>query len=326
MMGGDVELSVVIPVYGCAECLERLHDRLTASIASITDRYELVFVDDRSVDGGWGVLQGLASADPHVRAFRLSRNFGQHAAITAGLAQARGEWAVVMDCDLQEAPEDIPRLWAAAREGYEVVRVVRRGRRHPPAKRWASRAYRRLTMDGESPDYSTLSLISRQVIDAFLRLRDRDREYMIALDWLGFDGTTIEIDHAERDGGHTGYTWSRMFRVAFDGLFFRSTLLLRLVVGLGFVVALAGLGLAIFEVVDYLGEPDKAVPGYASLVVLLLVLAGFIIVSVGVVGLYVGRIFEQVKDRPLFVIDAWADGELTPPPDPARRSSRVRPE
>jgi polyisoprenyl-phosphate glycosyltransferase len=117
-----------------------------------------------------------------------------------------------------------------------------------------------------------------------------------------------------------------MLRVAFDGMFFRSTVLLRLVVGLGFVVALAGLGLAIFEVVDYLVEPTRAVPGYASLVVLLLVLAGFIIVSIGVVGLYVGRIFEQVKDRPLFVIDARADGELTPPPDPARRSSRVRPE
>jgi glycosyltransferase involved in cell wall biosynthesis len=326
MIGGDVELSVVVPVYGCAHCLGRLHDRLTASMASITDRYELVFVDDRSVDGGWQVLQGLASADPHVRAFRLSRNFGQHAAITAGLAQARGDWAVVMDCDLQEAPEDIPRLWAAAREGYDVVRAVRRGRRHPPAKRWASRAYRRLTMDGQNQDYSTLSLISRQVIDAFLRLRDRDREYMIALDWLGFDGTTIEIDHAERDGGRSGYTWSRMVRVAFDGMFFRSTVLLRLVMCLGFVVALAGLGLAMFEVVDYLVEPDKAVPGYASLVVLLLVLAGFIIVSVGVVGLYVGRIFEQVKDRPLFVIDARADGEFNPPPDPAHRSSRVHPE
>lgn len=326
MRGDEVELSVVVPVYGCAQCLQRLHERLTASVSAITDHYELVFVDDRSVDGGWGVLQGLASADPHVRAFRLSRNFGQHAAITAGLAQARGQWAVVMDCDLQEAPEDIPRLWAAAREGYDVVRAVRRGRRHPPAKRWASRAYRRLTMDGQTPDYSTLSLISRQVIDAFLRLRDRDREYMIALDWLGFDETTVEIEHAERHGGHSGYTWSRMVRVAFDGMFFRSTVLLRLVVCLGFVVALAGLGLAAFEVVDYLAGPNKAVPGYASLVVLLLVLAGFIIVSIGVVGLYVGRIFEQVKDRPLFVIDARADGEFSPPPDPAQRSSRVHPE
>ncbi len=334
-----VQLSVVIPVYACAGCLIALHERLTQSIAAVTDSYELVFVDDRSQDGGWSVLSELARADAHVRAFRLSRNFGQHAAITAGLSQAAGRWAVVMDCDLQEAPEDIPRLWAAAGEGYDVVRTLRRGRRHPPLKRWASRVYRRLTLETEtSSDYSTLSLISRPVIDAFLRLRDQDREYMIALDWLGFDATTIEIDHAERHEGSSGYTLRRLVKVALDGMFFRSTVLLRVVVLVGFVVALIGLVLASFEVVDYLIEPDKTVPGYTSLAVLLLVLAGFIIVSVGVVGLYVGRIFEQVKDRPLFLIDARAEGPdarlepalspdpglepaLSPDPDRARTPS-----
>jgi len=309
----DVQLSVVIPVYGCANCLHSLHARLTASVSQITDRYELVLVDDRSLDGGWEVLQELASSDDHVRAFRLSRNFGQHAAITAGLARARGGWAVVMDCDLQEAPEEIPRLWAAAGEGYAVVRTVRRQRHHPPLKRWASRMYRKLTLETDvRPDYSTLSLISRPVIDAFLRLRDRDREYMIALDWLGFDATAIEIDHYDRHSGKSGYSLDRLVRVALDGMFFRSTVLLKLVVLLGFVVAVVGIGVAAFEVIDYFVEPEKSVPGYTSLAVLLTVLAGFIIFSVGVVGLYVGRIFEQVKDRPLFLIDAEADG-----PEPA---------
>src|SRR5450755_3355674 len=277
----EVQLSVVVPVYGCAGCLDVLHQRLTRSVSEVTDRYELVFIDDRSLDDGWGVLQRLARSDDHVRAFRLSRNFGQHASITAGLAQARGRWAVVMDCDLQESPEDIPRLWAAAREGYEVVRTIRRGRRHPPLKRWASRIYRRLTLETDvRADYSTLSLISRRVIDAFLRLRDE---------------------------GHTGYTLGRLIRVALDGMFFRSTVLLRLVVLVGFLVALVGIVLATFEVVDYFVEPDRSVAGYTSLAVLVLLLAGFIIVSVGVVGLYVGRIFEQVKDRPLFLIDAQAE-------------------
>jgi dolichol-phosphate mannosyltransferase len=156
----------------------------------VTERYELLFIDDRSVDDGWSVLQRLAHEDPRVRAFRLSRNFGQDAAITAGLAQARGAWAVVMDCDLQEAPEDIPRLWAAAGEGYDLVRTTRKQWRHSRFRRWASRVYRRLTL--ETPvraDYSNLSLLSRRVIYAFLKLNDRDREYMIALDWLGFDST-----------------------------------------------------------------------------------------------------------------------------------------
>jgi glycosyltransferase involved in cell wall biosynthesis len=305
----DVQLSIVVPVYGCAECLAALHDRLTRSVAQITDRYELVFVDDRSEDSGWEVLGRLAQRDAHVRAFRLSRNFGQDAAITAGLSKARGHWAVVMDCDLQEAPEDIPRMWAAAGEGYDVVRTIRRGWRHSPVRRWASRSYRRLTQETDvRSDYSNLSLISRQVIDAFLRLHDRDREYMIALDWLGFDATAIEIDHAERHAGTSGYTLGKLVRVALDGMFFRSTLLLRLVVLLGFIIALAGVVLAAFVVVDYIIEPDKSVAGYTSLAVLILLLAGFIIVSVGVVGLYVGRIFEQVKDRPLFLIDADTEG------------------
>jgi dolichol-phosphate mannosyltransferase len=309
----EVDLSVVVPVYACGGCLDALHARLTKSIGGITASYELVFVDDRSRDDGWEVMRRLAGLDSHVRAFRLSRNFGQHAAITAGLAQARGRWAVVMDCDLQEAPEDIPRLWAAAGEGYDVVRTIRRGRRHSPFRRWASRIYRRLTLETDvRPDYSTMSLISRRVIDAFLRLHDRDREYMIALDWLGFDSTAVEIDHAERHAGKSAYTLPHLVRVALDGMFFRSTALLKVVVLVGFLVALAGVVLATFEVIDYFLQPRDRVGGYASLAVLLLLLAGFIIVSVGVVGLYVARIFEQVKNRPLYLIDAQAAG-----PEPA---------
>jgi dolichol-phosphate mannosyltransferase len=326
----EVELSVVVPVYACADCLVALHDRLTSSVCTVTRDYELVFVDDRSVDDGWAVLQRLAQADPHVRAFRLSRNFGQDAAITAGLAKARGRWAVVMDCDLQEAPEEIPRMWAAAGEGYDVVRTIRRGWRPSWLRRRGSRLYRRLTLETDvRPDYSNLSLLSRRVIDAFLRLRDRDREYMIALDWLGFDSTEVEIDHHERHAGRSGYTLERLLRVALDGMFFRSTVLLRLVVALGFAVAMVGLALAGFEVVDYFVEPERTVPGYTSLAVLVLVLAGFIIVSVGVVGLYVGRIFEQVKDRPLFLIDQEADGAAPGPATGrdrrARRASRALP-
>jgi polyisoprenyl-phosphate glycosyltransferase len=310
----EIELSVVVPVFGCAECLVPLHDRLTASVSQITDSYELVFVDDRSVDGGWTVLQTLAGRDPHVRAFRLSRNFGQDAAITAGLAQAQGDWVVVMDCDLQEAPEDIPRMWAAARRGYDVVRTTRRQWSHSRLRRAGSRSFRWLTQDSSArPDYSNLSLLSRAVIDAFLRLRDRDREFMLALDWLGFSTTSIEIEHHH---GRSSYTLRRLIRVAVDGMFFRTTVLLRLVVLTGFLIALCGLLLAGFEVVAYFTAPNNRIPGYTSLAVLVLVLSGVIIISVGVVGMYVGRIFEQVKDRPLYLIDREADG-----PDDARHET-----
>ncbi len=312
-----IEVSVVVPVYGCEGCLVALHERLTRTMAQVTGRYELVFVDDRSVDDGWTVLQRLAREDPRVRAFRLSRNFGEAAAVTAGLAQARGEWAVVMDCDLQEAPEDIPRLWAAAGEGYDLVRTTRKQWRHSRFRRWTSRAYRSLTQETQvRADYSSLTLLSRRVIDAFLQLSDRDREFMIVLDWLGFDSTTVEIEHHERHAGESGYGLQRLIQVALHGMFFRSTVLLRLVVLIGFVIALIGFGLAAYEIIDYFVEPAKAVPGFTTLAVLMLVLSGVVIFSVGIVGLYVGRVFEQVKHRPLFLIDQEADRQARmPSPD-----------
>ena len=251
----------------------------------------------------------LAREEPRLRAFRLSRNFGQHAAITAGLSAARGRWIVVMDCDLQEPPELIPQLYAKAQEGYDVVRTRRRGRRHSVARRWASRLYRRLFLDAGGVEYSTLSMISRKVADAFLSLGDRDREYLLVLDWLGFSSATLEFDHAERHAGESSYSLRHLFRVAFDGMFFRTTVLLRLIVAIGFLIAMGGIGLGAFYTYDKL-IADSSPPGYTSIAVLVLLMSSVIIISLGVVGLYVGRIFEQVKNRPLFLIDAEVgDGE-----------------
>ena len=297
------ELSVVIPAYGCADCLAALVARLRASIEPVTSDFEVLLIDDRSTDGGWDVIRRLAAEEPRLRGFRLSRNFGQHAAITAGLAGARGRWIVVMDCDLQEPPELIPRLYAKAQEGYDIVRTRRRDRRHSAYRRKASRIYRRLFLESSGDaDYSTLSLISRKVADAFLRLGDRDREYLLVLDWLGFSSATIEFQHADRHAGKSTYTLRDLVRVASDGMFFRTTVLLRLIVAAGFLVALGGVGLGAFYVYDKLVS-DSSPPGYTSLAVLVLLLSAMILISLGVVGLYVGRIFEQVKQRPLFVVD-----------------------
>jgi len=304
------EISVVIPVYNCAGCLRALHDRLTASLLQITSDYEVVLVDDRSRDGAWEILAELAGSDPHLKVVRLSRNFGQHAAITAGLTRTRGAWTVVMDCDLQEPPEEIPRLYAKAHEGYDIVRAVREGRRHSVFRRLSASLYRRLLSerDGGDIEFSTLSMISRKVVDAFLELRDRDREYQLVLDWLGFSQATIGFAHADREGGSpSAYGLRELARVALDGMFFRTTVLLRWIVFLGFLVAAAGGLLGAYAV--YSRYVEDTPPGYTSIVVLLVLLSGFIIISLGVVGLYVGRIFDQVKGRPLFVVDEQIDGE-----------------
>jgi glycosyltransferase involved in cell wall biosynthesis len=300
-----VELSVVIPVYRCAECMQALYERLIAALEPTVDWFEIVFVDDRSPDNSWEILSALANRDLRVRAVRLSRNFGQHAAITAGLAESRGRWTVVMDCDLQDPPEEIPRLLEKAAEGYEIVLSRRVRRRQSRLRRLASRAYFRvrnffMRMD-MGTEYSTLSLLSRKVVDAFLDVRDRDRQYMLIVYWLGFDRAEIEIEHAERLAGTSAYTMRQLIQVAIEGFFFETTILLRWIVYLGFVLALVGALLAAWFIVAYfLFDPY---PGWTSVAVLLLIVGGFIITSLGVTGLYIGKIFGQVKDRPLYVVD-----------------------
>ena len=322
------EVSVVIPVYRCADCLQPLYRRLKAALAAFPSS-EIVFIDDRSPDHAWELLRELAREDPTVKAFRLSRNFGQHAAITAGLAQSSGRFTVVMDCDLQEPPEVIPQLHAKALEGYEIVHTRRERRHQSPLRRIAGRAYFRLRnvlLDAETgTDHGTLSMLSRKVVDAFLALRDKDREYLAVLDWLGYSHATVEFAHAPRHQGRSSYTFRKLMRVAVDGLFFQTTILLRWIVLLGFLIAFAGAGLAAYYLFSYF--VTDPLPGYTSLAVLLLVLAGFIIISLGVIGLYVGKVFEQVKGRPLYLIDSRADDQqLEPEPvlEPARAEEGAR--
>lgn len=300
------ELSIVIPVYGCDPCLRALHERLTSATAEVTDDVEFVFVDDRSPDGAWDTLRDLARSDSRVRALRLSRNFGQHAAITAGLAESRGRWVVVMDCDLQDPPEQIPLMYAKAQEGHDVVLCRRRRRRGSWARRLTGSFYTRLRtalVGGEVyGNYTNLSLISRQVADAFLTLRDSDRQYLLIVRWLGFRQTSIEVDQDERHAGRSAYNLRSLAAVAVDGIFFQTTNLLRWIVYAGFSLAGVGALLALYTLgVFALGRP---LPAWTGLPVLILLLTGFMIISTGIAGLYVGKIFEQVKGRPLYVLDS----------------------
>ena len=304
--GPPVELSVVVPVYGCAGCLPHLCERLAQTLNDI--HYELVLVDDRSPDGAWEVLVELA-ADHPIRGIRLSRNFGQHAAITAGLAEATGSWIVVMDCDLQDRPEEVPRLLEKAREGYDVVLARRRSRHHSGFRRWAARAYFRLLnalmnarLEG---DYGSFSILSRKVADAYLTLGDTSRHYLFILSWLGFEHASIDVEQAKRHSGRSSYSLSRLLRHAVDGIVFQTTVLLQWIVYLGFAISLVGIALAVaLSSLAFFATPP---PGWTSLAVLILLIGGFIIISTGIAGLYIGKIFDQVKGRPLYVIDRRLD-------------------
>jgi glycosyltransferase involved in cell wall biosynthesis len=299
------DVSVVVPVYRCSPCLRPLRDRVTAALEPLVDSFEIILVDDRGGDGAWEVISELAARDARVRGVRLSRNFGQHAAITAGLAAARGDWALVMDCDLQDPPEEIPRLWAKASEGYDIVYGRRSSKPTSLPRRLAARAYFKginvFSGADVKGEFGTFSLISRVVIDGFLRFRDRDRHYILILHWLGHDWAAVDYQPSLRHEGESSYSFARLVRHALDGVFFQTTVLLRWIVYLGFCIALVGAILATyFAGARVLGT---AYPGWTSIAVILLLGIGFIITSTGITGLYIGKVFEQVKDRPLYVVD-----------------------
>jgi glycosyltransferase involved in cell wall biosynthesis len=245
---------------------------------------------------------------PAVHGLRLSRNFGQHAAITAGLARSTGSHVVVMDCDLQDPPEVIAELYERAREGVNVVFARRNRRRQTAWRRVASSLYFRfLNRFGDSLLYGahgTFSMVSRKVADAFLQLREIDRDYLYALRWLGFASAEVDYQQANRAFGESSYTFARLARQAVIGLLFHTTAFLRWIIYLGFSLAAVGLVAALVVLHRYFFLDVE--PGWTSLALVGLLMGGANIAAVGVVGLYVGRIFEQARGRPLYVVDEEA--------------------
>lgn len=317
-------ISVVVPIYRCADSLSELYRRLKSTLVESEIEFELVFIDDRSPDNAWGILQELATNDSRVKVVRLSRNFGQQAAITAGLEYAAGEWVVVMDGDLEDPPEQIPELYKKATEGFDIVYAKRKSIQHSSLRKLASRLYfvllSRLSQVEIDERHGNFTIISRRVVQSFLRFTDVDRHYLLILKWLGFNSAAIEYDRDIRVHGKSAYSLFSLVQHAFDGLFFQTTILLRWIVYLGFLVSLSGLTLAMYYVVRYFTNGSFPL-GWTTIVVLLLVLSGFIITSTGVAALYVGKVFRQVKGRPLYLVSDC----LNQPPADAKRDLETQP-
>jgi dolichol-phosphate mannosyltransferase len=298
-------LSIVSPVYCCADCLRELCARIAASVSTIGEDYEIILVDDASPDNAWPVLRELCAGDARIKAVGLSRNFGQHYAIAAGLEHARGDWIVVMDCDLQDRPEEIPKLHARAREGYDVVFAERQARRDGWLKRTASRAFIAVLnyLSGADYDYRTANfgIYSRAVVDAVRSMGDRSRFFPVMVRWTGFRRTSVPVQHdARRDGG-SAYSFPKLLRLALDIILSYSDKPLRLVAALGLFVSVIALGMTAFSLYRYL-HGDVTVAGYTSVIASMWLLAGVTLFCMGVIGLYVGRVFESVKLRPTFIV------------------------
>lgn len=299
------DISVVIPVYGCEGAIAELHRRLTDTLVAAGAKYELILVEDRGPDNSWSRLEALAEHDPCTGIFRHTRNFGQHAAITAGLARSRGRHVVVMDCDLQDPPELIPVLWQKAREGVDMVYARQHEKVTSPARRILGRIYYRVLalIAGVKIDahQGTFSLVSRRVVDAVLEFRDVDRNYVFLLAWLAYPSTIVDFQRDERHSGESSYTLRKLISHAFSGMVFQTSVLLQYVVYLGFVFASVGVLFALYILTARL--TGSRAPGWSSLAIFTLTIGGFIIMSTGVTGLYVGKTFDQVRARPLSVFD-----------------------
>lgn len=298
------EISVVIPTYRAENCLRALHQRLSTSLTELRVPYEIVFVEDCGPDSSWDVLKELADNDENVVAYKLSKNFGQQIAITAGLAKAKGNWTVVMDCDLQDPPEFIAKLYSRALDGFDIVFATRKQRATSPIRVLASRMYfavmNLFQQINENGRYGSFTIISRKVRESFLELSDLNRHYVMILMWLGFETSELEYDQADRFSGESSYNFLALFKLAVEGVFFRTTILLKIIVCLGFCVSALGMCVAFWAAFEYFHR--GALPGWTSLTVSILLFSGVMITSQGIVGLYVGEIFDQVKQRPLFII------------------------
>jgi glycosyltransferase involved in cell wall biosynthesis len=300
------EISVVIPVYRAEKIINELCSRLIKNLSLITDNFEIILVDDGSPDKSWNKITKNANDEKRIKGYQLSRNFGQHHAITAGLEAAKGEWIVVMDCDLQDRPEEIPKLYTKAQEGYDLVVAQRIVRQDVFLKRMSSKMFYKLfsylTDTKQDSSIANFGIYKRKVIQAVLSMKECVRAFPILVQWVGFKRYEMPVMHAERVEGESSYTFFTLLKLATGIIIAFSQRPLKLTLKLGLLIMLGAILLGVYYLRLY--WLDKiTVPGYASIILSIWFLSGAIIALIGMVGIYIGKTFEQVKQRPLYIIN-----------------------
>ena len=285
--------------------LDELVRRIIDSVKNITDDYEIVLVNDCSPDNSWEKIVQLCNENKKVKGVNLSRNFGQHYAITAGLSKTSGNWVVVMDCDLQDRPEEIPNLYAKTREGFDSVFAQRVERQDTFMKRLSSAAFyfvfSFLTDSKQDKSVANFGIYNRKVVNAILSMGDSIRYFPIMAQWVGFRKGYLPVQHAERQVGSSSYSFFKLMRLASDNMIGFSDKPLRLMLTFGFYVVIGSLLVALYYFVKWcLGL--IVVDGFTTMVISLWLIAGILTMMLGITGLYIGKIFDRVKGRPVFII------------------------
>ena len=298
-------ISIVSPVYQGEKMVHALVKRILTSMETITEDFEIILVNDCSPDGSWKEIQKECKEDKRVKGVNLSRNFSQHNAITAGCSFAKGEWIVIMDCDLQDRPEEIPNLYSKALEGWDIVLGQRIIRQDKFLKRMSSKAFHAvLDYLGDIKTDSSVAnfgIYKKDVIQQYVAMPERTRGLGTLIRYLGFKSTKMPVEHAARAEGKSSYTLHKLFKQAFNSIIANTNKPLRLMVQFGMIFSIISMLLALYNVIAYFTGIIQ-LAGFTTTVFSIWFVGGLLMMQLGVVGIYIGKIFDQVKGRPNFVV------------------------
>lgn len=300
-----MELSIVSPVYHGEKMLNELVQRIHAAIKELTDDYEIILVNDCSPDLSWQKITEICSHDKKVKGINLSRNFGQPYAITAGLSYAAGEYVAVIDCDLQNKPEDLPAMYRKAKEGYDIVSARRVVREDTFLKRLSSATFHKVYdfLSGFKTDKAVaeFGIYSRKVVKVYCSIPEFSRSFVELVHTLGFKKTTVDVLHDHRLEGESSYNLYRLLKLSYDSIISNSNRPLHLAVSLGLIMSVLSFLMAIYNIFAKFYGLNEVV-GYTSTIFSIWFVGGLLLFMMGILGLYIGKIFDQVKGRPVFIV------------------------
>lgn len=301
-----MKLSVVVPCFQAASTVQELCERITSSLLEITSDFEIILIDDGSSDSTWDVVSKVSKENLFVRGVKLSRNFGQHNAITSGLEKCTGDWVVVMDCDLQDRPEEIVNLYRKAQEGYQVVVGIRNQRQDGILKRFSSNLFysifQNMTGSTFNKRIGNFGIYSRNVISSVLQLKEQHRSFGLLVLWVGFSRAEINIKHEMRKSGNSTYGLTNRTSLALDSIVSHTNKLLFLSIKLGLFISVISLLFATTLVIRFVFF-GVTTQGWTSLVVSIYFTSGIVLAAVGLLGIYVGKVFNETKARPIYIIE-----------------------
>ncbi|MBA7551948.1 putative glycosyltransferase [subsurface metagenome] len=299
------KISVVIPLYKCSSSLVELNDRLNKTLIEISAKYEIIYVVDGSPENEWEIIETISQDNKNVKGIQFSRNFGQHYAITAGLNYVKGDWSVVMDGDLQDQPEDIILLYQKVNSGFDVVFGRRVNRKDKLIRRLTSKMFYKIYnfftdsyFDGTIANFS---ISSAKVIEQFIKINEIDRSFPLLIQWLGFKIGYVNVNHVKRELGKSTYNFIRLLNFSLSSIVSQSNKPLKIAIAFGFLFSILSfvLGVNIIYRKIFLGIPAL---GWASIIVSILFIGGLILATIGILGIYLGKVFNETKNRPLFII------------------------